>query len=83
MPVSDAVKNHFGAELDHGDPQPLCLPSHSPAPVLQSHSGSVDLEQCSSEENLGCARGVMWALIFQAALVIAAAAVYSLFHLSR
>ena len=83
MPVSDAVTNHFGAELDHSDPQPLCLPSNSPVSVLQSQAGSVDLEQFSSEENLGCARGVLWALIFQAALVIAVAAVYAIFHLSR
>jgi hypothetical protein len=41
------------------------------------------LEEFRSEHGLGCARGVLWALIFEAALVIAAAAIYWKFHLSR
>lgn len=83
MLVSDAVTNHSGAELDHGDPQPLRLPSSSRTQVLESHPDPIDLEQFRSENNLGCARGVLWALIFQAVLVIAVAAVYWTFRLSR
>jgi hypothetical protein len=33
---------------------------------------SVDAEQLYREDKLGCARGVIWALIFEAGLVIAA-----------
>jgi hypothetical protein len=33
---------------------------------------SVDAEQLYREDKLGCARGVVWALIFEAGLVIAA-----------
>jgi hypothetical protein len=32
----------------------------------------VDAEQLYREDKLGCARGVIWALIFEAGLVIAA-----------
>jgi hypothetical protein len=83
MLVSDAVTNQFEAELDHGDSQTPGLPSRSHDQVLESHPDPVYLEQFSAEPNLGAARGVLWALIFEAALVIAAAAVYLAFHLSR
>ncbi len=33
---------------------------------------SVDAEQLYREDKLGCARGVVWALIFEAGLVVAA-----------
>jgi hypothetical protein len=33
---------------------------------------SVDAEQLYREDKLGCARGVVWALVFEAGLVIAA-----------
>jgi hypothetical protein len=36
-------------------------------------ASSADPEQLYDEDSLGCARGVVWAVIFQAALVIAVA----------
>jgi hypothetical protein len=33
---------------------------------------SVDAEQLYREDKLGCARGIVWALVFEAGLVIAA-----------
>jgi hypothetical protein len=36
-------------------------------------ASSVDPEQLYDEDTLGCARGVVWAVVFQAALVIAVA----------
>jgi hypothetical protein len=33
---------------------------------------SVDAEQLYREDKLGCARGVVWALVFEAGLVVAA-----------
>lgn len=36
-------------------------------------ANSADPEQLYDEDTLGCARGVVWAVIFQAALVIAVA----------
>jgi hypothetical protein len=44
---------------------------------------SVDPEQLYSEDKLGCARGVVWALVFQAALVIVAVVCWELHVLTR
>jgi hypothetical protein len=91
MPVSHEMKNQFETELDEGDHPRHCLSADTRSAVLQSHprlaeGEQVDwaeLEEFRSEHGLGCARGVLWALIFEAALVIAAAAIYWKFHLSR
>ena len=51
--------------------------SNSPVAVRRSKTSpyvidgcSVDAEQLYREDKLGCARGVVWALIFEAGLVI-------------
>jgi hypothetical protein len=42
-----------------------------------------DLEHLYPEERLGCARGVLWALVFEAGLVIVALVYWKLHHLAR
>jgi hypothetical protein len=41
-------------------------------------AGSADPEQLYYEDKLGCARGVVWAVVFQAALVIGVALCWKL-----
>jgi hypothetical protein len=43
----------------------------------------VDPEQLYDEDTLGCARGVVWAVVFQAALVIAVAVGWKLHFFLR
>jgi hypothetical protein len=79
MPVSNAVTNQFEAELHDGDHKLLRLTHGAGSGVLQSHAGFTeppgdfrdDLEEFQSEDSLGCARGVLWSLIFEGALVAA------------
>jgi hypothetical protein len=90
MPVSHAVTNQFEAELHEGDHKLLRLTDGAPGAVLQSHAGRTkaagvfpgDAEELYSEDRLGCVRGVLWSLVFEAALVIAAA-IYWKLHLTR
>ena len=42
------------------------------------HVRSVDPELLVNEAKLGCARGVMWALVFEAALIIAGVILWNL-----
>ncbi len=44
---------------------------------------SVDAEQLYREDKLGCARGVVWALVFEAGLVIAALIYWKLRFFAR
>jgi hypothetical protein len=44
---------------------------------------SIDREQLNSEDKLGCARGVLWALVFQVEMLIAIAAYCTLHYLLR
>lgn len=44
---------------------------------------SVDAEQLYREDKLGCARGVVWALVFEAGLVIAALIYWKLHLFAR
>jgi hypothetical protein len=46
-------------------------------------ASSADLEQLYDEDTLGCARGVVWAVVFQAALVIAVAVGWKLHFFLR
>jgi hypothetical protein len=82
------VTNQFEAELHEGDHKLLSLTDGAGSGVLQSHAGQIeagdfrnDLEEFQSEDSLGCARGVLWSLIFEGALV-AAAAIYWIFRLT-
>jgi hypothetical protein len=86
MPVSHAVTNQFEAELHEGDHKLLRLTDGARSGVLQSHSGLTEAasvfpdvsEELHSEDRLGCVRGVLWSLVFEAALVIAAAIYWKL-----
>jgi hypothetical protein len=90
MPVSHAVTNQFEAELHEGDHKLLRLTRAARSGVLQSHAGPTeaagvfldDPEEIHEEDRFGCVRGVLWSLIFEAALVIAAV-IYWKFHLTR
>ena len=81
MPVSHAVTNQFEAKLYEGDPKRLRLTHVAPSGVLQSHADFTecasevrdDWEEFRSEDGLGCARGVLWSLILEGALVVAGA----------
>jgi len=80
MPVSHAVTNQFEAELHEGDHKLLRSTDGARSGVLQSHTGPTeaagvfleDSEELHAEDRLGCVRGVLWSLVFEAALVIAA-----------
>jgi|HubBroStandDraft_3_1064219.scaffolds.fasta_scaffold383701_1 hypothetical protein len=79
MPVSHAVTNQFEAELYEGDHKRFRLTQVAPGGALQSHAGLAqtagvfpDVEELDEEDRLGCVRGVLWSLVFEAALVIAA-----------
>jgi hypothetical protein len=72
MPVSHAVTNQFEAELYEGDHKRFHLTHVAPSGVLQSHAGLDDVEELDEEDRLGCVRGVLWSLVFEAALAIAA-----------
>jgi hypothetical protein len=53
--------------LEHADR--LDHSGFAPGFTQVSRPGSVDIEPSSSENKLGCARGVVWALIFETALI--------------
>jgi hypothetical protein len=57
----------------------LVIPSQTSLHVVDDVCPA-DLEHLYPEDRLGCARGVLWALVFEAGLVIAALA-YWKFHL--
>jgi hypothetical protein len=86
MPVSHAVTNQFDAELHEGDHKLLRLTDGARSGVLQSHAGRTEAggdlpdgwEELQSEDRLGCARGVLWSLVFEAALVVAAVVYWKL-----
>lgn len=42
---------------------------------------SIDWRELESEDPVGCARGVVWAIVFEFALVIAAVVYWKLSHL--
>ncbi|HTZ57382.1 MAG TPA: hypothetical protein VMB49_04760 [Acidobacteriaceae bacterium] len=44
---------------------------------------SVDWEALQSEDKLGCARGIVWAIIFEAGAVVAAMAFWKLHFLAH
>ncbi len=75
MPVLDEVMNHAAESANQAN---LRLPGSkrfAATPVLNPYEAdlaSLDREQLEAEDKLGCARGVLWSLIFEAALVAAA-----------
>jgi hypothetical protein len=74
------VTNQFEAQLHEGDLKRRRSTDGAPSGVLQSQAGRRktagifldELEEFHSEDRLGCVRGVLWSMVFEAALVIAA-----------
>jgi hypothetical protein len=83
MRVSHGRTNRFGAKLHEGNRELLCSTDRASGGVPQSHAGLTDapsdfredLEEFRSENYLGCARGVLWSLVFEGA-VVAGIAIY-------
>jgi hypothetical protein len=79
--VSHMVTNQFEPELHEGDDKLFRETDGARSVVLQSHAGLMeptgdardDWEEFQSEDSLGCARGVLWSLILEGTLVVAAA----------
>lgn len=74
------VTNQFETELHEGDHKRHRLTDGAPSGVLRSHPGLAktagvflnDLEEPHEEDRFGCVRGVLWSIVFEAALAIAA-----------
>jgi hypothetical protein len=65
--------SHAVMKQDEAQEYPTC----SPVANLRS----VDWERIESEDRLGCARGVVWAIVFEVAMVIAAAVYWKFRHM--
>ena len=63
MPVLDEVINHSTPSANQTN---LRLFVENP---YEADLALIDREQLEAEDKLGCARGVLWSLIFEAALV--------------
>lgn len=74
------MTNQFEPKLHEGDHKRHRLTEVVSSGVLQSHPGLTktaavfldDLEEPHEEDRFGCVRGVLWSLVFEAALAIAA-----------
>jgi hypothetical protein len=64
MPVLDEVMNHSAESANQANLRLLRNPYEA------------DLDQLEVEDKLGCARGVLWSLIFEAAMAAAAVLVW-------
>jgi len=81
MAVPNAVTNQSEAKLHQGDHTLLRVTNGALSGALQSHAGLTEpggdfqeeWDRFQSEDKLGFARGMMWSLVLEAALVIAAA----------
>jgi len=63
MPVLDEVRNHSAESANQANLRLLVVNPYDADLAL------VDRDQLEVEDKLGCARGVLWSLIFEAALV--------------
>jgi hypothetical protein len=84
MPVLDEVKNHsanhansrviagkrFASTNAVGGPSLPAFPKPSQAHPYEANRASADIPQLEAEDTLGCARGILWSLIFEAALAL-------------
>ena len=61
----------------------LSVPGNDARSCSRVADYSVDPEQIYCEGKLGCARGVLWALVFQVGILIAIAAYCTLHYLLR
>lgn len=64
-PLDDREKGQIMAVRSH----PVLLEQPQTSPQV-GYVRSVDPELLANEDKLGCARGVMWAFVFEAALII-------------
>jgi hypothetical protein len=74
--------SHAGTDQDV-EPIDQCEAEESLACSHIANIRSVDWEQLQSEDKLGCARGIAWAIIFEIALAIAGALFWKLRHFPR
>jgi len=72
MPRSHAVMGQDEESIDQYEAE------ESPTCPSVATLCSVDWELLESKDRLGCARGVVWALVFEAALAIAAGVCWQL-----
>jgi hypothetical protein len=77
MPVLDEVINHATPSANQTNLR-LFVENRYDADLAL-----VDREQLEAEDKLGCARGVLWSLIFEAALVAAAVLVWKCLFFSH
>jgi hypothetical protein len=89
--LSEMQRMHqYEADLRHGVPgnrekgeamgvrsHPVLLEQLQTSPQV-GHVRSVDPELLDNEDKLGCARGVMWAIVFEAAMMIAGVILWNL-----
>ena len=74
MQTSHAVMGQDEESIDQYEAE------ESPTCPRVANLCSVDWEQIESEDRLGCARGVVWAMVFEVVLVIAAAVYWKFRH---
>jgi hypothetical protein len=72
MQTSRAVMNQAARPMEQYEVE------ESPTGPHIVHLRSVDWERLESEDRLGCARGVVWALVFEVVLAIAAVVYWKL-----
>jgi hypothetical protein len=75
MPVLDEVMNPSAESANQANLRLLGSKRFATTAVLNSCEAdlaSVDLDQLEVEDKLGCARGVLWSLIFEAAMAAGA-----------
>jgi hypothetical protein len=65
--------SHAVVKQDEAQESPTCPPV--------ANLCSVDWERIESEDRLGCARGVVWAIVFEVVVVIAAVVYWKFRHM--
>jgi hypothetical protein len=70
MPVLDEVMTHSAESANQANLRLLGSKRFAATAVLNPYE--VDLDQLEVEDKLGCARGVLWSLIFEAAMAAGA-----------
>jgi hypothetical protein len=88
MAVSNAVTDQFEAELHERDHKRISLTEDARSGVRQLHAGPTEAsndfpggwEELKSEDKLGFARGMLWSLVFEAAVVIAVVVFWKVRH---
>jgi hypothetical protein len=68
-----------GKAFGVGSPSLPACENPSQTHPYEAYPASLDMEQFEAEDKFGCARGIVWALIFEAALIVGAVLVWK-FH---